>query len=64
MTDAGPGHTERVMWLRLARTRGLGAIGFGRAIARYGNAEAALEDLPRRAREAGRRSLDIPSVGG
>ncbi|WP_297733127.1 DNA-processing protein DprA [uncultured Maricaulis sp.] len=62
MTDAGPGHTERVMWLRLARTRGLGAIGFGRAIARYGNAEAALEDLPRRAREAGRRSLDIPSV--
>ncbi len=62
MTAAGPGHTERVMWLRLARTRGLGATGFARAITRYGQAETALDDLPRRAREAGRPALDIPSV--
>ena len=45
MTATGPGHTERVTWLRLARTRGLGATGFVRAIAQYGSAEAALDDL-------------------
>ena len=28
MSEAGPGHAERVMWLRLARTEGLGAVGF------------------------------------
>ena len=60
MTEAGPSHTERVMWLRLARTRGLGATGFARAIARYGDAETALKDLPARARAAGHRRLDIP----
>lgn len=60
MTEAGPSHTERVMWLRLARTRGLGATGFARAIARYGDAETALNDLPARARAAGHRRLDIP----
>jgi DNA processing protein len=62
MTASGPSHTDRVMWLRLARTKGLGAIGFARAIARYGDAETALDDLPRRARDAGRRALDIPSA--
>ncbi|OLF73167.1 DNA processing protein DprA [Maricaulis sp. W15] len=62
MTDAGASHTDRVMWLRLARTRGLGATGFARAIARYGSAEDALDDLPARARAAGRRNLDIPPV--
>lgn len=61
MTQPGPSHTERVMWLRLARTRGLGAIGFARAIAHYGNAADAIDDLPARARSAGRRVLDIPS---
>ena len=62
MTATGPGHTERVTWLRLARTRGLGATGFVRAIAQYGSAEAALDDLPARAHAAGRRNLDIPPV--
>ncbi|WP_291844350.1 DNA-processing protein DprA [Maricaulis sp.] len=62
MTATGPGHTERVTWLRLARTRGLGATGFARAMARYGSAEAAIDDLPARARAAGRRNLDIPPV--
>ncbi|WP_323761446.1 DNA-processing protein DprA [Maricaulis sp.] len=49
------------MWLRLARTRGLGAIGFARAIAHYGNAADAIDDLPARARSAGRREITIPS---
>jgi len=62
MMEAGPGHTERVMWLRLARTKGLGATGFARAIAHFGSAEAALDRLPARARSAGRRQFVIPAA--
>ena len=54
MSEAGPGHAERVMWLRLARTEGLGAVGFARLIARYVTAEAALDALPGRCRKAGK----------
>ena len=43
MSEAGLGDTERVIWLRLARTEGLGAVGFARLIARYETAEAALD---------------------
>lgn len=41
------GHGERIAWLRLARTPRIGALTFHRLIARFGNAEAALEALPR-----------------
>ena len=61
MSEAGPGHTERVMWLRLARTEGLGAVGFARLIARYATAEAALDALPGRYRKAGKPAPVIPS---
>jgi DNA processing protein len=60
MSEAGPSHTERVNWLRLARTDGLGAVGFARLIERYTDAETALEALPARCRKAG-KPLDIPS---
>lgn len=61
MSEAGPGHTERVMWLRLARTEGLGAVGFARLIARYTTAGAALDALPERCRKAGKPAPVIPS---
>ncbi|GLK50987.1 DNA-processing protein DprA [Maricaulis virginensis] len=61
MSEAGPGHAERVMWLRLARTEGLGAVGFARLIARYVTAEAALDALPGRCRKAGKPAPVIPS---
>ena len=61
MSETGPSHTERVMWLRLARTEGLGAVGFARLIARYVTAEAALDALPGRCRKAGKPAPVIPS---
>jgi DNA processing protein len=38
---------ERVAWLRLARTPGVGSLTFARLISRFGDAAAALEALPR-----------------
>lgn len=38
---------ERIAWLRLARTPGLGPLTFQRLLARFGGPEAALEALPR-----------------
>ncbi|MEA1941647.1 MAG: DNA-processing protein DprA [Pseudomonadota bacterium] len=61
MSAAGPSHTERVNWLRLARTDGLGAVGFARLIERYTDAETALDALPARCRKAGKPPPDIPS---
>jgi len=60
MSTAGPSHTERVNWLRLARMDGLGAVGFARLLDRYGDAETALEALPARCRKAGKPRPDIP----
>lgn len=37
---------ERVAWLRLARTPGLGALGFSRLLSRFGSATAALDAIP------------------
>jgi DNA processing protein len=45
-------HSERVAWLRLARTEGLGPLTFQRLIARYGTAEAALDGALRMSRRA------------
>ena len=61
MSGAGPSHTERVNWLRLARTDGLGAVGFARLLDRHGDAETALDALPARCRKAGKPLPDIPS---
>lgn len=41
---------ERVAWLRLARTPGLGPLTFQRLITRFGAADAALDALPRMGR--------------
>lgn len=48
MTGARPplDHDERVAWLRLARTPGLGALGFSRLISRFGSASAVLDSGP------------------
>lgn len=40
-------HRERLAWVRLARTAGVGALTFQRLMTRCGSAEAAIEDLPR-----------------
>ena len=40
-------HIERVAWLRLARTPGVGPLTFHRLIGRFGDAASALQALPR-----------------
>lgn len=61
MTDCGApsDDTTRLATLRLDRTPGLGARGFARLLARYGNAPAALDALPDHAR---RRHLPVPEI--
>jgi len=49
--SADPFDPERLAWLRLARSRGLGATLFFRLIERFGKAEAVLKALPRLERE-------------
>jgi DNA processing protein len=57
LTDA-----DRIAWLRLARSEGVGPATFRDLIERFGSAEAALEALPALARQAGRdRPPRIPS---
>ena len=56
-------HAERLAWLRLARTEGVGAVGFDQLVQRHGTAAAVLEVLPDLARRAGRSGpLKIPTV--
>ncbi len=45
---------ERLDWLRLARTSGVGPVTFAKLIERFGDAEAAIEALPRLAKRGGR----------
>lgn len=45
---------DRLDWLRLARTTGVGPVTFEALIERYGDAAAALDALPRLARRGGR----------
>ncbi len=47
--------------IRLARTEGVGPVGYRRLMARFGSAEAALDALPGLARAAGRARLTLPS---
>ncbi|MCC7426757.1 MAG: DNA-protecting protein DprA [Alphaproteobacteria bacterium] len=46
--------SERLAWLRLARSEGVGPVGFRRLLGRFGSAEAALRALPNLARAASR----------
>lgn len=45
--------------LRLARTRGIGPVGFRQLVQRFGNAATALDALPGLARKGGGRSINI-----
>ncbi|GAA4497753.1 DNA-processing protein DprA [Gluconacetobacter tumulicola] len=57
MTPAGPLAAR----LRLARSEGVGPVGYRKLLLDYGDAESALSALPARARAAGRaRTLRIP----
>lgn len=58
MTVAPSALVDRI---RLARTEGVGPIGFARLMARFGDAAAVLEALPGLARSAGRSRIAIPS---
>jgi DNA processing protein len=54
---------ERLAWLRLARTEGVGPVGFDQLLQRHGTAARVLDLLPDLARRAGRATpLAIPSV--
>ena len=50
---------ERLDWLRLFRSRGVGPQTFGQLIARFGDARGALEGAEEAARAAGRKGLSI-----
>jgi DNA processing protein len=50
------------VWLRLSRAQNVGPVTFAQLIARFGNAEAALEALPRLAKRGGGDSVRIPSL--
>jgi DNA processing protein len=52
---------ERLAWLRLARTAEVGPVTFVQLLARFGNAKAALEELPRLARRGGGKNFILPS---
>lgn len=64
MTAASPTPTTRRDWLRLARTEGVGPVGFADLMGRYGgDAAAVLDALPELAKRAGRATpLKIMSV--
>jgi DNA processing protein len=52
--------SERLAWLRLARTENVGPVTFASLIARFGTATAALEAVPKLAARGGRREFVIP----
>jgi DNA processing protein len=51
---------ERLAWLRLARTTEVGPATFAQLIARFSNAFAALDEVPRLARRGGGRNFVLP----
>jgi DNA processing protein len=53
--------TERVAWLKLARTPTIGPVAFAGLLARFGSAAAAIEAAPRLTRRAG-GALSIPAA--
>lgn len=64
MTTSPLSHSERLAWLRLARTQNVGPVTFAALLARFRSASAALKELPRLARRGGAsEELKIPSQG-
>jgi DNA processing protein len=54
---------ERIDWLRLSRSEGIGPVTFYRLLQRYGSASTALEALPELSRRGGKlRPLAIPAA--
>jgi DNA processing protein len=53
---------ERLAWLRLARTEGVGPVLFAQLIRRCGSAAKAIEALPRLAARGGGRTPKVPSL--
>ncbi len=51
---------ERRAWLKLARTENVGPVTFRNLIARFGNASAALDALPRLASRGGGKNFVLP----
>jgi DNA processing protein len=49
-------HSDRIDWLRLARTPQVGPVTFGKLLARFGSASDALDALPELARRGGRKT--------
>ncbi|MBN9547146.1 MAG: hypothetical protein J0I19_16900 [Alphaproteobacteria bacterium] len=54
------GDTERLAWLRLARTRNIGPVAFANLTARFGSATAALKEVPRMAQRGGAGNFILP----
>lgn len=54
MTQRRLTQDERIEWLRLARTSGVGPVSFAKLIDRFGEPSSALEALPRLAKRGGR----------
>ena len=54
---------ERLAWLRLSRSRNVGARAFQSLIGRYGGAGAALNALPELAARGGEKALATMCIG-
>jgi DNA processing protein len=54
--------TERLDWLRLARTDGVGPVTFFGLLTRFGTAKAALDRLPQHLAKTGKLATAIPSI--
>lgn len=53
---------QRIDWLRLSRTDGIGPLTFKELVNRYGGAAAALEALPALLKSRGKGNVSIPSI--
>lgn len=60
MTPRDLSHSDRIHWLRLARTPRIGPVNFHRLVSRYGSAAAALDALPGLARDRGMPPPRLP----
>ena len=56
MTMRALSRGERLDWLRLSRTRGVGPVTFAGLIQRFGSASAALDALPELMKSKGRKN--------
>jgi len=52
--------TEKLAWLRLARTPQIGPVTFANLIARFGTAQRAVEEAPRLAERGGGKNFALP----